>query len=328
MIEVKEMPLKKREISSSRLILGCMGLGGSWDQNPLTKEDRITAEKAVEAALSSGITMFDHADIYKMGKAEAVFGEILREKPELRENIILQSKCGIRFKENNLPQRYDFSKEHILQSVDGILKRLNTEYLDILLLHRPDPLMEPEEVAEAFDKLKTTGKVRNFGVSNMSSSQIKLLQTYCSDPIIVNQLELSLKRIDWLEQGVLVNQKSGNEVNFADGIIEHCRLNDIQIQAWAPLSYGMYSGREIENSTDSDLKTIELVQNMAREKDTSTEAIVLGWLMRHPSYIQPVIGTSNPQRIKNCQDAIYQAENMTREEWYTLYTASRGAKMP
>jgi predicted oxidoreductase len=324
----RTMPLQKREITTSRLILGCMGFGGSWDQNPITKEDILTAEKAVDAALSAGITMFDHADIYKMGKAETIFGGILKENPNLRENIVIQSKCGIRFPEGGAPHRFDFSKKHILNSVDGILERLNIDYLDILLLHRPDPLVEPEEVAEAFELLKSSGKVRNFGVSNMSAAQIKLLSAYCSDPIIVNQLELSLKRIDWLEQGILVNQKAGTEINFADGIIEHCRLEDIQIQAWAPLAYGMYSGSELENISQSDLNTKELVQKMADEKETSTEAIVLGWLMRHPASIQPVIGTTNPERIQNCQDSVLQSELMTREEWYSLYTASRGKKMP
>jgi predicted oxidoreductase len=324
----KTMPLQKREITNSRLVLGCMGFGGGWDQTPITKDDILVAEKAVDAALSSGINMFDHADIYKMGKSETIFGGILKERPSLRESIVIQSKCGIRFPEGDAPHRFDFSNHHILNSVDGILKRLNTDYLDLLLLHRPDPLVEPEEVAEAFELLKTSGKVRNFGVSNMSAAQIKLLSAYCSDPIIVNQLELSLKRIDWLEQGILVNQKAGTDVNFGDGIIEHCRLEDIQIQAWAPLAYGIYSGRELDEISESDQHTKELVQKMAAEKDTTTEAIVLGWLMRHPALIQPVIGSTNPERIKNCQDSIRQSELMTREEWYSLYTASRGKKMP
>ncbi|MGM0878073.1 MAG: aldo/keto reductase [Bacillota bacterium] len=324
----KMMALQKREITTSRLALGCMGFGGGWDQNPISKEDILKGEKAIDAALSSGITMFDHADIYTMGKAETIFGEIVKGRPDLRENIVIQSKCGIRFPKGAAPHRFDFSKSHILHSVDGILNRLNVDYLDILLLHRPDPLVEPEEVALAFEVLKKSGKVRNFGVSNMSAAQIKLLNAYCSGPIIVNQLEMSLKRIDWLEQGVLVNQKAGTEINFADGIIEHCRLEDIQIQAWAPLANGMYSGRKLDNLTEADLQTRELVQEMATEKETTPEAIVLGWLMRHPALIQPVIGTTNPERIKNCQDSVRQSELMTREEWYSLYTASRGKKMP
>ncbi|MDR4947671.1 aldo/keto reductase [Neobacillus cucumis] len=325
---MKVMPLQKRGITSSRLALGCMGFGGDRDQTAYTKEDILKAEKAIDAALASGITMFDHADIYRMGKAEKVFGEILSSRPGLRENIVLQSKCGIRFADERNPHRYDFSKDHILNSVDGILNRLNTEYLDVLLLHRPDPLMEPEEVAEAFNTLKEAGKVSHFGVSNMNSDQIKFLNAYCSKPMIVNQLHMSLKRIDWVEQGVLVNQKAGTSVNFSDGIFEHCRLTDVQIQAWAPLANGTYSGRELDNPSESDLLTKELVERLAKEKETSTEAIVLGWLMRHPAMIQPIIGTTNPERIQKSQDAIRQAEQMTREEWYSLYTASRGRKMP
>ncbi|MFA9556967.1 aldo/keto reductase family oxidoreductase [Evansella sp. AB-rgal1] len=325
---MKMMPLQKREISTSRVVYGCMGLGGGWNHDSITKDDIIQAEKAMEAALSTGITMFDHADIYKMGKSETVFGKVLRERTDLREKIVLQSKCGIRFPEENAPQRYDFSKEHILQSVDGTLERLGVEYLDVLLLHRPDPLMEPEEVAIAFDVLYEAGKVRHFGVSNMTAAQMKLIQKYSSHPIVVNQLEMSLKRIDWVEQGVLVNQKAGAGVNFADGIMEYCRMEDIQIQAWGPLAKGMFTGGSLVNPCEAVLHTKEVVEKMAREKETTAEAIVLGWLMRHPAMIQPVIGTANPERIKNCEDAVRQSEIMTREEWYTLYVAARGDKIP
>ncbi|MDQ0232567.1 aldo/keto reductase [Metabacillus malikii] len=325
---MRKMPLQERGISSSRLVLGCMGFGGGWDNQSITKENILVAEKAIDAALSTGISMFDHADIYKMGKAEKIFGDILKNQPQLREKIIIQSKCGIRFPSEHAPHRFDFSKEHIIKSVDGILKRLQTEYLDILLLHRPDPLIEPEEVAEAFDYLKSAGKVKHVGVSNMSAAQMKFIRSFSKEPIIVNQLEMSLKRIDWLEQGILVNQKAGTSINFADGIIEHCRLENIQLQAWAPLAYGLYSGRDVNNQSQADITTKNLVRQMAEEKQTSQEAIVLGWLMKHPAKIQPVIGTTNPERIKNCQDSIRQAELMTREEWYTLYTASRGEKLP
>lgn len=325
---MKVMPIEKREITTSRLILGFMGFGGDWNQSSYTKEDVLKAEKAIDTALSNGITMFDHADIYRSGKAEKIFGEILKSRPELRDNMILQSKCGIRFADEENPGRYDFSKNHILKSVDGILNRLNTEYLDILLLHRPDQLIEPEEVAEAFETLKQSGKVRHFGVSNMSASQMQFLNAYCPEPMIVNQLNMSLKQIDWLDQGVLVNQQEGTGVNFPDGTIEFCRLNNVQIQAWGPLANGLYSGRTIDNPSEADLATIELVKKMALEKETSPEAIVLGWLMRHPAMIQPVIGTTNLERIAKCQAAIKQAELMTREEWYSLYVASRGNRLP
>ncbi|RFU62390.1 aldo/keto reductase [Peribacillus glennii] len=322
------MPLEKRDITSSRLVLGCMGFGGNWDKSPVTKEQVLAAEQAIEAALASGITMFDHADIYKRGKAEEVFGTIVKDRPSLRENMVIQSKCGIRFADEHGPGRYDFSKEHILHSVDGILQRLATDYLDILLLHRPDPLMDPEEVAEAFDVLVRSGKVRQFGVSNMDKGQITLLQAYSDVPIIVNQLEMSLHKLDWVDQGVLVNQPAGNASHFADGLLEYSMINDIQIQAWSPLAKGIFTGQELDHATEAEVKTKELVENMACEKETTKEAIVLGWLMRHPAKIQPVIGTTNAERIKNCEDAIRQSELMTREEWYSLYVSSRGNKLP
>lgn len=320
----KVMPLEKRKITNSRLALGCMGHGGSWDSTPYAQEDVLKAEKALDAALESGITMLDHADIYTRGKAEQIFGDIFRSKPSLRDQLVIQSKCGIKLSDVETPRQFDFSKKHILKSVDGILERLSTEYIDILLLHRPDPLMEPDEIAEAFNILKSKGKVRHFGVSNMTAAQMNYIQAAISESLVVNQLEMSLARTDWIDQGVLVNQKVGSSINFADGIIEYCRMNDVQIQAWAPLAYGNYSGKELDNPTENILKTKEKVQQMAQEKETTAEAIVLGWLMKHPAMIQPVIGTTNPQRIKNCQDAARISELMTRDEWNILYNASTG----
>jgi predicted oxidoreductase len=325
---MKILPLQQRNITSSRLVFGCMGLGGGWNQNSITEKDILHAERVIDTALSIGITMFDHADIYTFGKAEKAFGEVLKRRPELREKMVIQSKCGIRFPEGDIPNRYDFSKDHIIHSTEEILTRLGTEQLDILLLHRPDPLMEPDEVAEAFELLQQSGKVRHFGVSNMNVPQMRLLQSYCSAPLVANQLELNLHKLDWLETGVLVNQDAGKEFNFSDGIIEHCRLENIQIQAWGSLANGIYSGREVENPTEPYLNTKQLVEEMAKNKETTQEAIVLAWLMRHPAMIQPVIGTANEQRIKNCQDATKQAEQMSREEWYSLYVASRGQLMP
>lgn len=322
------MPLSQRGIQTSRLVLGCMSLGGGWNRNPIGQGEIREAETAIDAALAHGISMFDHANIYTMGKAEQVFGEVLKNRPALREQIILQSKCGIRFSDESAPGRFDFSKGHILESVDGILQRLNTPYLDILLLHRPDPLMEPEEVAEAFGILKAAGKVRYFGVSNMSASQIRFLQQALPDLLAVNQLEMGLHHLHWLDQGVHVNQNAGTAVNFAEGLIEYCQLQRIQIQAWGPLSQGRFTGRSVENEPPHIQQTAALVAKLANEKGTTAEAIVLGWLMRHPAMIQAVIGTINPQRIAACADAEQQAGLMTREEWYTLYVSARGAPMP
>lgn len=320
------MPLERRGISGSRIAFGCMGLGKG--QSPVTEDDVLMAERAVDAALSAGITFFDHADIYARGNAEAVFGQVLRRRPELRGRIVIQSKCGIRPADGKFGKRYDFSQAHILSSVDGILTRLGIEQLDILLLHRPDCLMEPEAIAEAFDILKSSGKVRHFGVSNMSASQVRLLQSALSEPLVVNQLELSLKRLDWLDQGVLVNRKTDRAVSFPEGTLEYCRMENIQIQAWGALAQGRFSGRMMEQAAETERSTAQLVQRMANEKETAPEAIVLGWLMRHPAMIMPVVGTVNAARIQACADAVRQSEWMTREEWYELYSISRGNDIP
>jgi len=305
-----------------------MPFGGSWDRAPIAPEQVRKAEQALDAALSIGISMFDHADIYTMGKSETIFGSILKRRPGLREQIVIQSKCGIRFGAGAIPTRFDFSKAHILAAVDGILDRLAIEYLDILLLHRPDPLMEPDEVAEAFGMLKDSGKVRHFGVSNMSPGQIGFLQRALSNQLIVNQLEMSLAHLDWVDQGIHVNQKAGATVNFAEGLMEYAQMETMQLQAWGPLAQGRFSGRALADQPANIQQTAALVGQMATTKETTPEAIVLGWLMRHPALIQPVIGTMNAERIVACRDAERQAQAMTREEWYTLYVSARGKNMP
>ncbi len=325
---MQKLPISYNGLDASQLIFGCMGLGGGWDRNAIQPEHVKEAHEAVEAALSSNINMFDHADIYAFGKAESVFGQVLKERPTLRENIIIQSKCGIRFADEELgiPTRYDFSKSYIIASVDGILSRLGIEYLDILVLHRPDALMDSREVGEAFHQLKASGKVRYFGVSNMSAGQIRLLQQHCHEKIIVNQLEMSLQIIGWLETGVHVNQLAARDNIFPEGTLEYCQMENIQLQAWGSLAQGLYSGRNIDNESEQVKATAQLVQKLAEEKQTSTEAIVLSWLMRHPAAIQPVIGTINPTRIKACAEAT----NLTlsRDEWYSLYVSSRGVSLP
>ena len=322
------LPLQQRGLRTSRLVLGCMPFGGGWNRDPLTKTDVLNAEKAVDAARAIGISMFDHADIYGMGKAEATFGAVLKNQPSLREQIVIQSKCGIRLGEGSLPGRFDFSEEHILEAVDGSLHRLGVEYLDVLLLHRPDPLMEPDEVAAAFGQLKAAGKVRYFGVSNMNVAQIRFLQHALPDQLAVNQLEMSLAHLHWLDHGIHVNQQAGTSVNFAEGLMEYCQMETIQLQAWGPLAQGRFSGRAVEGEPDNIRQTAALVTRMAAAKETTPEAIVLGWLMKHPAMIQPVVGTMNVERIRACQDAEHQAQMMTREEWYTLYVSARGQAMP
>lgn len=322
------MPLEKRGISTSRLVMGNMPFGGGWNHDPITKEQVLEAEKAIDAALSIGITFYDHADIYTRGKAEKIFGQILKTRPGLREQIVLQSKVGIVLSEGKVPGHFNFSKEHILNNVDGTLERLGIDYLDVLLLHRPDPLMEPEEVAEALAKLKAAGKVRYFGVSNMNVAQIEFLQQVIPDQLCVNQLEMGLGRVDFVNQDIYVNQTKGVQTHFSPGLMEYSRSKNIQLQAWGPLAQGRFSGRVLDNEPEHIRQTAALVKQLAEEKETTAEAIVLGWLMKHPAKIQPVIGSTKAERIVACKDAERQADLMTREEWYTLYMSARGDKLP
>lgn len=321
------LALNKYGFSASQLVLGCMGMGGGWNRNPLTADNLRQAHDAVDAALSIGINMFDHANIYAYGKAEQVFGQMLKERPELKQSIILQSKCGIRIpEEEGKFTRFDFSRDHIVSSVDDILSRLGVEKIDILLLHRPDPLVEPEQVAEAFRSLKSAGKVARFGVSNMSAGQMKLLQAYIDEPLVANQLEMSLLKLDWLDAGVHVNQEAGKLSSFPEGTMEYCRLQNVQIQAWSPMARGLYSGGDLSEATGAVRETAALVARMAEERGLTREAIVLAFLLRHPAHIQPVIGTINPDRIRACGDA--DKVNLSHEEWYELYVTSRGRPMP
>ncbi|TDQ42998.1 aldo/keto reductase [Aureibacillus halotolerans] len=324
---MSSFPLKTvHGVNASQIVLGCMRMGGAWDDSPITSEQIKDGHAAIEAALDIGINMFDHADIYSSGKAEIIFGDVLRENPSLRDNIILQSKCGIRFEDEEGPHRYDFSKSHILQSVDGILKRLGTDYIDILLLHRPDPLVDPEEVASAFRTLKEAGKVRHFGVSNMNHGQIKLLQSYWDEPLVANQLELSLLKTGFLHTGIYVNQQQAKDNTFPDGTMEFHRLENIQLQSWGPLSQGLSSGASLADQPEAVVNTAKLVKQMAADKNTTPESIVLSWLMTHPANIQPVIGTINADRIRACEDA--KTLRLTRGEWNWLYHASRGREIP
>ncbi|WP_042200330.1 aldo/keto reductase [Paenibacillus camerounensis] len=324
---LKTLPLNTRGIPASRIALGCMGLGGGWDHEPLTADNIRQGHEAVEAALAIGINFFDHADIYTRGKAEKVFGQIFKDRPGLREEMIIQSKCGIKLIEpGDTSNTFDISGEHILSSVDGTLARLGTDYLDILLLHRPDPLMDPEEIAEALRQLKQSGKVRHFGVSNMSAAQIRLLQHYCDEPFIVNQLHMSLAKISWLDAMISVNREPWKDITFPEGTVEYCRMENIQLQAWGPLAQGSFSGRSLEGQPENVVQTAALVSSLAGQKNTTPEAIVLAWLMTHPAAIQPVIGTVNPKRIAACAGA--DKVELSRKEWYELYISSRGEKLP
>lgn len=279
--------------------------------------------KVVRTALNAGINFFDHADIYSKGKSEEVFADIWKDSPRLRQQIYLQTKCGIRFAPP--VHRFDFSYEHIIASVETSLKRLQTDYIDVLLLHRPDPLVEPEEVARAFDELHRSGKVRWFGVSNHTTGQIKLLQKYLDQPLVTNQMEFNLIHAHMLDAGIIANQHNPLLTRNND-LIEFCRRCNITIQAWSPLARGKLSGNLSLDDNEKIRCTAALVTELAEEKGVSREAIALAWILRHPAHIQPIPGTTNPERLlAACQaDTI----ELTREEWYRLFIAGRGEGLP
>jgi predicted oxidoreductase len=316
------------DIICTRIAYGCMPLGGSWDDAPIADATRQQAVRILRFVVDQGITFFDHADIYCRGKSEQVFAGIWAEIPRLRQQITLQSKCGIRFGGDpnpNSPHRFDFSYEHILQSVEGSLKRLQTDYLDILLLHRPDPLVEPEEVAKAFDELHSSGKVRCFGVSNHTAAQLELLRYCVRQPIIANQVAFNVVHSHMLNEGIVFNQDNPL-LSRNEGTIEYCRLHNITLQAWGSLAWGLLTGREADKPTEKITRTSEVVAKMAKEKNVSPEAILIAWILRHPAKIQPVIGTTKPERIAAaCQGDSLQ---LTREEWFELFTAGRGESLP
>ncbi|WP_408623630.1 aldo/keto reductase [Celerinatantimonas yamalensis] len=317
------LPLTTTLADVSRIALGCMGLGGEWHAASYGEADRIQAQRCIEVALEEGINFFDHADIYRNGKAELIFGEVLKSRPQLREQIYIQSKCGIRFADDHGPNRYDFSYQHIIDSVDRSLQRLGCDYLDILLLHRPDPLMEPEEVARAFDALLSAGKVRYFGVSNMNHQQIRFLQQYLDEPLVTNQIELNLAHRDFIETGVTVNDDQGRHAHFSEGTLEYCQRQNLQIQAWSPLAKGIFA-QAPNNPTIAAAQ--ERLTEYSQQFDCAIETILLAWLMRHPAGIQPVIGTTNEQRIRDCAKAV--EIELSREQWYQLLTDIRGRNLP
>lgn len=310
------------------LIYGCMGLGGSWTDEPPGEEHVVEAAAAVEAALDAGITLFDHADIYRSGKSEAVFGEVLAATPGLRDRIRLQTKCGIRLRERGLATHYDLSREAILERVDGSLKRLQTDYVDVLLLHRPDPLTDLAEVAAAVGQLLADGKVRALGVSNMSGAQIEALQERLEVPVVANQLEMSLLKRAWLESQVLVNHPESVDYSFPHGTLEYCSSNGVTVQAYGALAQGLYTGAAPENPTAAETAAAAMVAELAGQYGTTGEAVLLGWLMKHPAGIAPVIGTVNTPRIAACADAARVADAMTRADWYGLWIAARGRNLP
>jgi predicted oxidoreductase len=326
---MEKLVIPNSDLRVSRLSAGCMGIGGSWDKgSALTKDDEKHAREFVEAALALGINFFDHANIYTRGKAEEVFGRVMRGAPGLREKIVLQSKCGIRWADDpsGTPQRFDFSYEHILSAVDASLSRLGTDYLDILLLHRPDALWEGEEIARAFAELKAAGKVRYFGVSNQNRGMMEYLQSFLPDPLVANQLQMSLLHHGFAEAGVSFNQDSPGYPDGWEGVLEYCRLKGVGIQAWSPLDKGALTGGDASKLGEAARKTAELVKRYAAERGVPAEAIALAWLLKHPAKIVPILGTTRPDRLAACAASI--GVELSREEWYRLFETARGRPMP
>ncbi|AHC14703.1 aldo/keto reductase [Salinispira pacifica] len=316
-------------IGGQNLIYGCMNLASSWDDTPLTDEQAARGFSTIEKALELGFTTFDHADIYCRGKSEELFGRFLAQQADrFRESIIIQSKAGIRFPDDGgegTPGRYDFSPEHIRSSVEGILERLNCGYLDLFLLHRPDPLADIPALGRELRKLQNEGLIHYVGVSNHSASQIQALKKLGEIEITVNQMEISLGHRNLIEAGVLINQNHGDRALRSQGTLEYCMSEDIQLQAWSPLFRGRYSGGAADLS-ESEQRLRDYVSALAAEKDSSPEAIVLSWLMRHPAGIVPVIGSTHSGRMAACAGA--DGSLLSREEWYQLFVLSREEPLP
>ncbi|MGC9212951.1 MAG: aldo/keto reductase [Athalassotoga sp.] len=305
---MRTIEIANGEIRSSEIALGCMRIAD------MSVKD---VSKLINTALEEGINFFDHADIYGGGKSEELFGTALKEMKGVREKIFIQTKCGIR------DGYYDFSRDHILEAVDGSLKRLKTDYIDVLLLHRPDALVEPEEVAEAFSILHASGKIRNFGVSNHNPMQIELLSQYLNQRIIVNQLQFSITNTGMIDAGLNVNMQIDKSVDRDGSVLDYCRLNGITIQAWSPFQYGFFEGVFLDNPKFKTLN--DEMDKVAKKYDVPKSAIPIAWILRHPAKIQPIVGTTNPKHLKEiCQASNV---NLTRKEWYDLYKAA-GNKLP
>ena len=305
---MKYIKIAHSDMNASEISLGCMRI---WD---MTNQEIATL---IHTALDEGINFFDHADVYGGGKSEEKFSAALNMNPSLREKMILQTKCGIR------QGSFDFSKEHILEAVDGSLKRLRTDYLDVLLLHRPDALVEPEEVAEAFTILETGGKVRHFGVSNQNPMQIELLSKFVKQKILFNQLQFSITNTGMVDAGINVNMEIDASIDRDGSILDYCRLKGITIQPWSPFQYGFFQGVFLDNDKFPELNL--KINALAAAKNVTNTAIAIAWILRHPARMQPIIGTTKPGRVKDsCQASDI---SLTRQEWYEIYLAA-GNKLP
>ena len=291
------------EISASAVSLGCMRMASLDDRR---------VDEIMDTAIENGVNYFDHADIYGRGKSESLFGAYLARHKGVRDKIFIQTKCAIH------DGQYDFSKEHIISSVEGSLMRLGVDYVDALLLHRPDTLMEPEEVAEAFAMLKSSGKVRHFGVSNHNPMQIELLKTAVKQPLTVNQLQFSVTEAGMVASGMNANMKNAESVMHDGSVLEYSRINNITIQAWSPFQYGFFKGTFVDNPDFPELNT--KLGEIAEKYALSKTGVAAAWILRHPANIQLIAGTMNPEHLRDiCKAADV---TLTRSEWYEIYRAA------
>ncbi len=297
-----KIPFGKSGMDVPTIAVGCMRI------DRLSERD---LSAFIDTALENGANFFDHADIYGGGACETAFGKATAHIP--REQMILQTKCGIR------PGiSFDFSYDHIVSAVEGSLKRLQTDYIDVLLLHRPDALVEPEEVARAFDHLKAGGKVRHFGVSNQNPYQMQLLQRYLDMPLCANQLQFGIMHTPMVDADIHVNMRDEAAVNRDGGVLDFCRLENITIQPWSPMQYGFFKGCFVDNEAFPALNAV--MDRIAAKYGVSKTTLAIAWILRHPAKMQPITGTTNAQRLK---DSILAADvSITREEWYEIYKAA------
>jgi predicted oxidoreductase len=301
----------------SQLAYGCWRVAGTWDPAEVTPESRAAGRAAIRTAFDAGYTLFDTADIYCRGESEKILGETLREVPGMRDKVVIATKCGIRFPGTpgpDSPQRYDFSGEHIVSSAEGSLKRLGVEVIDLLMLHRPDFLADPLEIAEAFSKLKGQGKVRFFGISNFRPTLVTALQVICPMPLIAHQVEISLLKTD----------------AFTDGTLDQCLIERITPMAWSPLAGGVlgHGAKKLLPSQEGYRAegVASLLQEIGQAHGASSTAIALAWLMKHPSRIMPIVGSVRSDRIRDAAQA--SKIKLSRDEWYKLLLAARGEPLP
>jgi len=314
---MQTVQLGKSSLTASRLAYGCWRIAGTWEAAKVAPEAGAAGRKAVITAFECGYTLFDLADIYCDGVCESIFGQALKEVSDMRKRVLIATKCGIRKKGDpnpDSPYRYDFSAEHIIRACEQSLKRLGVETIDLYQLHRPDFLGNPIEVGEAFSQLKKTGKAREFGVSNFRPSQVAALQAACRLPLIANQVELSLARLDC----------------FHDGTLDQCLSDGITPMAWSPLAGGRLADNEpIDLQTPDHAHRIhvrEMLDLVARERGVTRSVAALAWLLKHPARIVPIIGTTHQERIRDAINATEIA--LTRDEWYRLMEAAHGQRLP